>query len=188
MQPLVLVFLFCFKLRYPLMAVEGFPDSPNSFQGKRLKTRMVLFVLQHRSLQLHVPSPLPTIPPRCKATTTPGASPRRLHHQPAASLLPSFPRVHVGNCRMWHGGDAGACQRGDDQTHCACSSGHQMVEKTLCRRPRCSACLPLGRARAVVSGQGWLSAPGQLQFGFFWGEVCRDSGALGAAAGAVGAA
>lgn len=33
-----LFFGFCFKLKYPLTAVEGFPDSPNSFQGKRLKT------------------------------------------------------------------------------------------------------------------------------------------------------
>lgn len=68
-------FLFCFKLKYPLMAVEGFPDSPNSFQGRRLKIRMVLFVLQHRSLLLHVPSLLPAIPSRCKATITPGTFP-----------------------------------------------------------------------------------------------------------------
>lgn len=63
-----LLSLFCFKLKYPLTAVEGFPDSPNSFQGKRLKTRMVLFILQHRSLWLHAPSPSPNIPPHCCIT------------------------------------------------------------------------------------------------------------------------
>lgn len=67
-------FLFCFKLKYPLMAVEGFPDSAKSFQGKRLKTWMVLFILQHRSLLLHVTSPS-AIPSRCEATVTPGTFP-----------------------------------------------------------------------------------------------------------------
>lgn len=68
-------FLFCFKLKCPLMPLEGYPGSPNSFQGKRLKTWMVLFVLQHRSLLLHVPLPLLAIPSRCKATGTLGTFP-----------------------------------------------------------------------------------------------------------------
>ena len=68
-------FFVLFELKNPLLAVEGLPDRPSSFQGKRLKTRMVLFVLQHRSLLLHVPSPPPAIPSRLKATVTPGTFP-----------------------------------------------------------------------------------------------------------------
>ena len=77
---------FCFKLKYPLTAVEGFPDGPNSFQGKRLKTRVVLFILQHRSLWLHALSPPPPIPPRCRITDPRPHRLRSAHGDRRASL------------------------------------------------------------------------------------------------------
>lgn len=85
---------FCSKLKRPLMPLEGYPGSPNSFQGKRLKTWMVLFVLQRRSLLLHVPLPLLAVPSQCKAIGTPGTFPssrvtslQQCCHHPALGIV-----------------------------------------------------------------------------------------------------
>lgn len=157
---------FCFKLKYPLTAVEGFPGGPNSFQGKRLKTRVVLFILQHRSLWLHALSPPPPIPPRCRITDPRPHRLRSAHGDRRASL---------------HGGATGA-----GRPHSLCLLGAPAPAPTSATSAGALAasppllCLPWGENAAL----------GCSSFGCCWGEVRRDGGAvlqeLGDAGGAHG--